>query len=104
MNAELCRQIHHVPNAERHKVYDTTTNILKSPYISDKQIKDYISNRKVEGSCCVAGMFISAMSFLLPLMMMDAIKISWLELMRKSSSKINLAQIKGKFIIGRKLV
>ena len=40
------------------KVYDTTTNILKSPYISDKQIKDYISNRKVEGSCCVAGMSI----------------------------------------------
>ena len=40
------------------KVYDTTTNLLKSPYVSNQRIKNYIKESEVDGSCCVAGMSI----------------------------------------------
>ena len=40
------------------KVYDTTTNTLKSPYVSNQEVKHYIGNNEVDGSCCVAGMSI----------------------------------------------
>ena len=40
------------------KVYDTTTNILKSPMVSNQKIQGYLDQSEVEGNCCVAGMSI----------------------------------------------